>query len=430
MEKYDMSRYYTFRHNGDEVTFDGETFEIYHGSGSGLTPLEGQLFDPMSSVPSTLALTLTNNCNMGCSYCYANQGDWNLPGKMMSLETAFRSVDLLFDSIRRGGKNFGTIAFFGGEPLLKLNLIKATVDYSESRRPVGTAIRYAVVTNGTLLSPGITNYLIEKRFIVSLSIDGPKHIHDSVRVLKNGKGTYDGIVEKARELVLQTPVLARPTISEHNLNVCEVVTHIALLGFKRITFEVDQKIGFAHREQFFRSFDELWEKYVEAIRIGQYYDLKNLTRIITSILTRRKVRSHCNCDSGYLCISADGRIYPCHRFIGVQNLSLGAVRHVDVTGIGSRIGSFNSHLTDGVRSRSVSCLDCPFAYLCGGTCYHNAYTQTGDLFAIPPMDCAFKKYFFDRSLRLIYELRGDQLRKFLNFLVEVWNEEDRTGCHS
>lgn len=425
-----MSRYYTFHHDGNEVTFDGVTFELYHGSGSDLIPLESQSFGPISSVPSTLALTLTNNCNMGCSYCYANQGNWNLPGKNMSFETASKSVDLLFDSIQRGGKDFGTIAFFGGEPLLSFNLIKAIVAYSENNRPTGIAIRYAVVTNGTLFSPDITNYLIEKQFIVSLSIDGPKYIHDNVRVLRNGKGTYDNIVAKVQKLILQTPVLARPTISDHNPNVCEVVTHIASLGFKRITFEVDQNIGPAYRERFFHSFDKLWGKYVEAIRAGQYYDLKNLTRIITSILTHRKVRSHCNCNSGYLCVSADGQVYPCHRFIGAQDLSLGTVHHIDIADITSKIRRFNSHLTDGARSRSTSCLDCPFAYLCGGTCYHNAYTQTGNLFAIPSTDCSFKKYFFDRSLRLIYELRGDQLRKFLNFLVEVWNEEDRTGCHS
>ena len=77
----------------------------------------------------TLALNLTNNCNFSCKYCFAEGGTYGLPGLSMSRSTAFQAINLLFENVALNHQKRIAIAFFGGEPLLKWDLMKKGVEY-------------------------------------------------------------------------------------------------------------------------------------------------------------------------------------------------------------------------------------------------------------------------------------------------------------
>ena len=81
------------------------------------------------------------------------------------------------------------IGFYGGEPLLEFELIKKCVKYARKELK-GKQINFALTTNATLLNDEIINYFIEHSFIVTVSIDGPKEMHDDERrFAKNNKGS-------------------------------------------------------------------------------------------------------------------------------------------------------------------------------------------------------------------------------------------------
>ena len=91
------------------------------------------------------------------------------------------------------------IGFYGGEPLLAFDLIKKIVQYIHSTFPE-RKVEYSITTNGTLLNNEIIEFFIREKFQMTLSIDGPKEIHDKNRHFQSGRGSFDVIVQKLTKL--------------------------------------------------------------------------------------------------------------------------------------------------------------------------------------------------------------------------------------
>src|SRR5579883_2286262 len=161
--------------------------------------------EPPQDFPlQTLVMNLTNQCNLACEYCYEFGEDKVATPegkpKFMDWETARQSVDYLFrDS---AGRNAVHITFFGGETLMNFPLLQQVVDYAnEQARRRSVSIDFSLTTNATLLNTRVIEYLAENRVGVTVSMDGPKELHDQLRVFKNGRGSYDVIEPKVRELL-------------------------------------------------------------------------------------------------------------------------------------------------------------------------------------------------------------------------------------
>jgi len=318
-----------------------------------------------------------------------------------------------------------TVTFFGGEPLLRFDFIKNVVRYTEKISPKTIATQFALVTNGTLISPQIASFLKEKRFILSLSIDGDEETHDKIRIQKNGSGSYGKIFNNLPLIENGLPVLARVTISNHNYNVEKTIRFINSLGFSRIVYELDHNLSAENFGNFLNFSDELFAYYIRSIRNKEYYDLRNATRILASILLKKKSKSHCNAGIGYMCVSADGLLYPCHRFIGQNDLSLGHVEELERDSLQQLIDGFNESLKQDAGERNRKCHMCPFTLLCGGSCYYHSYLKKQNFFSVIKEDCIFKQNVFKNVLKMLCDLRGTDLQNLLNFLKIVWGEEKR-----
>ena len=134
---------------------------------------------------------LSEKCNLNCSYCNQDK-----------LSKDVINPQLFLNEYRRVRKSFPDeliqIDFFGGEPLLFMDLIKTIISETEN----DGNIQYGMPTNGLLLTEEILEYLIEKKVNVSLSFDGLWH--DKNRLQLNGKGTVPRFFEK-RELFQRIP---------------------------------------------------------------------------------------------------------------------------------------------------------------------------------------------------------------------------------
>src|SRR6266566_5370594 len=111
-----------------------------------VTPAFAPLLNMRRSTLGRLTINIANACNLWCSYCYADHGQYHAPSSLMQPDTAVAIVTKclgLYDNIR-------LIQFFGGEPLLNIEAIEAVCQYLNSR---GDAIpRFVATTNGTLLN--------------------------------------------------------------------------------------------------------------------------------------------------------------------------------------------------------------------------------------------------------------------------------------
>jgi uncharacterized protein len=87
------------------------------------------------------------------------------------------------------------VAWQGGEPtMMGLDFFRRSVELADGLKPPGQTIAYTIQTNGTLLDDEWGAFLAEHGFLVGLSIDGPREIHDAYRVDKGGKGSFDRVM--------------------------------------------------------------------------------------------------------------------------------------------------------------------------------------------------------------------------------------------
>src|SRR5579863_4516504 len=180
----------------------------------------------------TLVMNLTNQCNLSCQYCYEFGADKLATPegkpKFMDLETAKTSVDFLL--AQSEGRRSVHITFFGGETLMNFPLLKQVVAYANERATEQDRhIDFSLTTNATLLTPAIIGFLSENRIGVTVSMDGPKEMHDHLRVFSNGKGSYDIIEPRVRALIQNhrtRPITARVTLTAGVSDVVRIFRHL------------------------------------------------------------------------------------------------------------------------------------------------------------------------------------------------------------
>jgi uncharacterized protein len=132
-------------------------------------------------------------CNLDCAYCFFLSKEMLYPG------SRFRMADDLLELyIRQLLESHRTpevtIAWQGGEPtLMGLDFFRRSVELAE-RHAEGRRIEYTIQTNGTLLDHEWAEFFREHGFLVGISIDGPRELHDAYRVDKGGKGSFDRVM--------------------------------------------------------------------------------------------------------------------------------------------------------------------------------------------------------------------------------------------
>jgi uncharacterized protein len=144
-----------------------------------------------------LILNITERCNMRCEYCAFSgryEGKRTHSDRDMAFTTARKALDHFIENMSEKA----CLSFYGGEPLLKIDLIRKVIDHAES--VTDKKIRYSMTTNGTLLIPEICKYIREKDFNLMVSLDGPQEVHDRYRVYANGRGTFEKIMKNLRYL--------------------------------------------------------------------------------------------------------------------------------------------------------------------------------------------------------------------------------------
>lgn len=160
-----------------------------------------------------ITLQITQSCNLRCSYCVysGNYKNRSHSQKTMSKETAQKAIDYYIGH-SRDSKNM-SIGFYGGEPLLCIDMIKYCVEYADENAE-GREIRYSLTTNGTLFTKDIIEYFVERDFHLIISLDGPANIHNkNRRFAKNNEGTHNTIIENIKYIKETYPIYYRDSIA-------------------------------------------------------------------------------------------------------------------------------------------------------------------------------------------------------------------------
>lgn len=116
---------------------------------------------------------------------------------VMSRETAHKVIERAYEE----GPSYCVFGFQGGEPALAgLSFFRDFAAYARERRPEGTELAFTMQTNGLELEDDFLDFLKKEQFLVGVSLDGPKRIHDRNRTLGNQEGTFLQVMDTIKRM--------------------------------------------------------------------------------------------------------------------------------------------------------------------------------------------------------------------------------------
>ncbi|MGB8333173.1 MAG: radical SAM protein, partial [Desulfobacterales bacterium] len=141
-----------------------------------------------------LAKPTGSTCNLNCAYCFYLKKEDLYPGSRfrMSDEVLESYITQLIESHRTDAV---TVAWQGGEPtLMGVDFYRQAIAFQEKYRRPGMTFENTLQTNGTLLNDEWCEFLRKNDFLVGISIDGPRKLHDAYRLDKSGRPTFDRVM--------------------------------------------------------------------------------------------------------------------------------------------------------------------------------------------------------------------------------------------
>jgi len=328
---------------------------------------------PQSFPLRSISLAVAQKCNLGCTYCYAEGGDFGGPAKNMPEEIAFASIERLINGTLQGEQV--NIAFLGGEPMINRKLIYSATKFAKDRaEKKNIKVGFSITTNGTLVTVNDGEFFEQNGFAVTISLDGVGEVHDGQRAFKGGQGSYARIIERIKPLLTMQhnmQVSARVTVTPRNLQLVETLDTLIDLGFHSVGFSPmlssptgKDEMNMPDLEVMLNQMIECGQEFVRKIKTGQRYPFSNIVNALREIHRGTHRPYPCGAGAGYMGVSADGGLFACHRFVDDEKGKMGDVN----TGIGKE--QQKAWLADRHVHFQEPCKSCWARYLCGGGCHH------------------------------------------------------------
>ena len=335
-------------------------------------------FKKRQGVVKAICLHVAHDCNLACKYCFAGKGEYDGPKGLMSLETGKRALDFLIE--QSGTRRNLEVDFFGGEPLLNWEVCKELVKYGrEQEKKYNKNFRFTLTTNGLLINDDVINFCNKEMGNVVLSLDGRKSTNDLMRVSRNGKGSYDLIVDKFKKFAdsrNQKDYYMRGTYTRNNLDFAKDIIHMADLGFKEPYALKEEDLPIL-KEQYQILADEMLKRYRNGKGFTFYHYMIDLDA--GPCIVKRV--SGCGVGTEYMAVTPSGELYPCHQFVGDEKFLLGDIWK----------GVTNKKVLEQFEECNVyshkECKDCFAKLYCSGGCAANAYHTTGSVNGVYDFGC-------------------------------------------
>ena len=351
-----------------------------------------------------LTLHLTENCNMDCSYCIREKCP-----RDMSEEVLYKACDLAFS---RGGH--AGLCFFGGEPLLRKDLIYKALDYCKVKSAeTGKQIEYKMTTNGTLLDEEFLERAVEAKIGIGLSFDGLAQ--DVCRIFADGSPTSKVVEEKAKLLLKYVPsAMALATIAPDAVpDYSDSVKYLHGLGFKKVSFVIayGRKVSWEDedmpvlREQLEKTAEFLKELFMK----GENFYMTPIGTKINDCIRGKNSAERCHLGVRQMPVTPDGKLYPCTSFIGDEDYLMGDV-----------FGGINEEKVAEISRRAATpetCIECDLVKRCTNSCGCANRMNTGDENKVSPLQCTYERMLIEVSDALGEEMYQADPGRFAKIFV-------------
>jgi uncharacterized protein len=344
---------------------------------------------PRPTAPYNAVVVLNLDCNLACPYCYED----SFRGRSyMSSETAALLVDTLRSERLEKGQPL-RLTFYGGEPLLSLDLIRAISEpLREAAQKCGVTYSFSLVTNGTLLNRTIAEELIALGLSgAKITIDGPAELHNTSRPYVSGNGSYEAIVRNVLDICDIVPLQLGGNFTQHNYrefprmldDLLSRGIDPALVGtmlFAPVVPKAGEQRGLSDFSTGCTCTYEPW-----LMEASVWLREETLKRGFPAPKPRLSV---CMVELDHeIVISLDGSYYKCPAFMAYPELRIGSLSE----GIADYTQSHNMNLW-----KTDECLECAYLPICFGGCRQLTLLRNGK---IDEVDC--RKEYYDTVLERV-----------------------------
>jgi len=320
----------------------------------------------------------TFKCNLNCQYCGAGSRDYSSHKIKWSMDDLKKFISQDTDPL---------IAFYGGEPLLRADLVKKVMD--------NVPATYAIQTNGILLDKLEESY-IKKFHSILISLDGEKEVTDTNR----GDGVFDKVmtqVKRLREMDYQGDVIARMTISANGDVLRDVMVLLEMEPhFDHVHWQLDFCLfweGGTHPEKWIESsynpgITKLVDKWLQEMEKGKVLGIVPFLGVMGSFLRDEKEGLRCGCGNYFFAIEPSGKIASCPVTPEEDGLVLGDIYH-----------SKPKEIRNSARLQDP-CASCDILDDCGGRCLIMNHNQENMADYGYPMMCWTVRHFISEMRRV------------------------------
>jgi uncharacterized protein len=323
-----------------------------------------------------MCLHVAHDCDLRCRYCFAGTGSFGGSRGLMDFQTASAAVDLLLSSTARVCE----MDFFGGEPLLNLDVVEQTAEYArEQAKRQDKVVNLTLTTNAYALDKPTRDRLAALSVDLVLSHDGRELVHNAMRPCAGGKSSYTQVTDNILAMIEQIGDrhYVRGTYTAHNIDFVEDIRHWLDLGLRR--FSLEPVIAPSNSAMAITPND------LPALR-EQYWQLADLALNYPQAFTffhflvdweqgpcGAKRAAGCGAGVEYIAVAPDGCIYPCHQFVGQQRWQMGDVHR------GISCSYLREVFVLASMENKSGCQQCWARYYCGGGCHANAWWANSSL---------------------------------------------------
>jgi uncharacterized protein len=331
----------------------------------------------------------------------------------MSREIIDKSIEF---STKEFDSNIGII-FFGGEPLLKKDLIKYTINKCKSieqQENHRINFHFKVTTNGLLIDYDFLKYSRMSGLNIGLSIDGIQKAHDFNRIFRNGEGSFECLDKNVDKLLeFQPYVNALMVVSPENVeHYSKSVQYLINRGFRYIIASLNYAGNWneSHLSELKKQYKEIAKLYIKwTMEQRKFYFSPFEMKLATHIRGNIDNCYTCQLSKKQISIGPDGLIYPCVQFVkdGVSN------KEFSIGDIWKGFNDKRETLFKKSVEQKVECEKCVYNTRCYNTCSCLNWQTTGYINTVSPLLCETERILISIVDRLGEELFKHRLPMFI-----------------
>ena len=353
---------------------------------------------------------LTHDCNLRCPYCFTG-AKWK---REMDAETGRKAADFILDQVARTGER-AVLSFFGGEPMLCFDTMKAIVEHAEveARRRKLTCL-FRMNTNGTLITDEHLAWFETHDLVFILSVDGNQAMHDLDRVTASGEGSFGDLEKRFPAFLEHNPaMMVSVVITPRNVgHAAAGLRYLLDTGFKYLIVKPDVTAPWTRDAvaELERQYNLIGDDYVMRARRGDelYVNLFD-DKWLQHTKGAEAMGIRCDVGSSQVSVAPSGKLYPCVRWVQEEQDTVPALGDVWNGFTPDRLAA----IVEASHAPKTPCGDCAYNDRCANECACEHYSATGRIDTPSPALCEHERVIVPIADRVGNQLWREQNLVFL-----------------